>query len=390
MEGAFMAKLKKIVRYGVIPLYLALFFAGVLSSGYPGLAVNFALLFVGMWAFVDRRLPVGNYLLAALFMAFYLLLFWTEAFTPVAAALGLPTKWTLYGALYTVLVLVFGALALSKYRRDRYQVVRTISVMGVQLVLAFLIPLLLPLAGHPEYYFSYLWPLKIEYFYPEVFGSFPLPYVVYGFAGALAAVPVLALVLGKRWYCSWVCGCGGLAETFGDRWRHLSNKSRTAWRFEMVSVHLVLLVATAGTALVLLDWFFGGARGAVAGIARRSGALGPAADRFRSLYGFLVSGVLAGVVGVGFYPTLGSRVWCRFFCPMAALLGLVGRKGRFWIRVKKDMCISCGACSTYCEMGIDVRAYAQRNESFRRLSCVGCGICAHVCPRGVLRLENTR
>jgi Pyruvate/2-oxoacid:ferredoxin oxidoreductase delta subunit len=75
---------------------------------------------------------------------------------------------------------------------------------------------------------------------------------------------------------------------------------------------------------------------------------------------------------------------------MAALLGLVGRKGRFWIRVKKDMCISCGACSTYCEMGIDVRAYAQRNESFRRLSCVGCGICAHVCPRGVLRLENTR
>jgi Pyruvate/2-oxoacid:ferredoxin oxidoreductase delta subunit len=52
------------------------------------------------------------------------------------------------------------------------------------------------------------------------------------------------------------------------------------------------------------------------------------------------------------------------------------------------MCISCGLCSKYCEMGIDVRTYAQRNESFTRASCVGCGICAEVCPRGVLRLEN--
>ncbi len=39
-------------------------------------------------------------------------------------------------------------------------------------------------------------------------------------------------------------------------------------------------------------------------------------------------------------------------------------------------------------MGIDVRAYAQRNQSFVRSSCVGCGLCAEVCPRGVLRLEN--
>jgi ferredoxin len=45
-------------------------------------------------------------------------------------------------------------------------------------------------------------------------------------------------------------------------------------------------------------------------------------------------------------------------------------------------------CSKYCEMGIDVRAYAQRNQSFVRASCVGCGLCAEVCPRGVLRLEN--
>ena len=75
-------------------------------------------------------------------------------------------------------------------------------------------------------------------------------------------------------------------------------------------------------------------------------------------------------------------------CPMAAMAGLLQKLGTFQIRVKPDMCISCGNCTTYCEMGIDVRAYAQRNESFTRAACVGCGMCAHVCPRGVLRLES--
>ncbi len=54
------------------------------------------------------------------------------------------------------------------------------------------------------------------------------------------------------------------------------------------------------------------------------------------------------------------------------------------------MCISCGLCSKYCEMGIDVRSYAQANQSFTRASCVGCGLCAEVCPRGVLALESRR
>ena len=101
------------------------------------------------------------------------------------------------------------------------------------------------------------------------------------------------------------------------------------------------------------------------------------------------SGYGNGVVGVGFYPLLGSRVWCRFFCPMAAILGLFQRFfSRFRITTNGGQCMSCGNCSTYCEMGIDVRAYAMRGENIVRASCVGCGICAAVCPRGVLKLES--
>jgi polyferredoxin len=109
----------------------------------------------------------------------------------------------------------------------------------------------------------------------------------------------------------------------------------------------------------------------------------------REGYGFFIGAIFSGVIGVGFYPLMGSRVWCRFGCPMAAILGLQQRFfSRFRITTNGGQCISCGNCSTYCEMGIDVRHYAQRGQNIVRASCVGCGICAAVCPRGVLKLEN--
>jgi ferredoxin len=54
---------------------------------------------------------------------------------------------------------------------------------------------------------------------------------------------------------------------------------------------------------------------------------------------------------------------------MAALLGLIQKLGRFRITVKKDMCIACGNCSTYCEMGIDVPrlCHGQPGRQARRL-----------------------
>ena len=99
--------------------------------------------------------------------------------------------------------------------------------------------------------------------------------------------------------------------------------------------------------------------------------------------------MFSGVIGVGFYPIMGTRVWCRFGCPMAAYLGLLQKHfSRFRITTNGGQCISCGNCSNVCEMGIDVKQYAQRGEPIIRASCVGCGMCSTACPRGVLNLEN--
>ena len=288
-------------------------------------------------------------------------------------------KWTLYGVLYTGAIVGGGAAVISKYRHNPYQIVRTIVVMCSQAVLAFTLPLWMGAKGYYSYYFSYLWPLKIDYLYPENLAKMPLPLVLYSILGAFILVPLLGALFGKRWYCSWVCGCGGLANTFGDPWRQLSNKSSAAWTFERYSIHSTLVIALLTTALIVTSGFMG----------EQNPALTRAALIVKFLYGVVVVALLSGAVGVAFYPIGGTRIWCRYFCPMAALLGVTQKAGRFRITVKEDMCISCGMCSKYCEMGIDVRAYAQANESFTRASCVGCGLCAEVCPRGVLRLEST-
>lgn len=308
-----------------------------------------------------------------------------DPFDVLAISMGLSNKWMFYGLLYTVCITSGGSYMIWKYWHNKYQVVRTCFVMFIQATLAFSIPWIMKLFQRPDYYFSYIWPLKVDYFYPSTIAyqmnnGLPVPIIVYSFVAGLVLAPVFALLFGKRWYCSWMCGCGGLSNTFGEPWRHLSNKSSKAWLFEKFSIHTVMILTFILTILSLASSYW----------MPQSKELATVTQQFRGLYGLGVSAVLSGVIGVGLYPLGGTRVWCRFACPMAAMLGLIQKFGRFRIRVKKDMCISCGLCSKYCEMGIDVRSYAQANQSFTRASCVGCGLCSEVCPRGVLRLENAK
>lgn len=295
------------------------------------------------------------------------------------------SQWFLYGMLYTLAVLIMGLRFLTKYRHNRYQQFRTFSVMFFQLGFAFVLPQILYALNLPEVDMKNIWPLDYSFFYDWRIDSYMqsgvlgMSMMVWGIGLFAGGVPVLTYFYGKRWYCSWVCGCGGLAETAGDSFRQLSSKKLSAWKIERYLIHSVLVFA-----VVMTVWVF------YTTLTSKSTLLGISSYEVRKVYGFLISSVFAGVVGTGFYPLMGNRVWCRFGCPLAAYLGMVQKfKSRFRITTNGGQCISCGNCSTYCEMGIDVRWYAQRGQNIIRSSCVGCGICAAVCPRGVLKLENS-
>ena len=179
------------------------------------------------------------WIITAVLLGLYLDLYFTDHLEPIAQALGLQNKWFLYGSLYTIAILVGGSFFLKKHGNNRYHFYRTLTIMLVQVFFGFSIPFVMKLFSGHEHYFSYFWPLKIDYFYPSYILEQPLPIILYSFIGSLIVFPLLAFFFGKRFYCSWICGCGGLANTFGDSWRHLSSKSVKAWKIEQVSIYTV-------------------------------------------------------------------------------------------------------------------------------------------------------
>jgi polyferredoxin len=373
-------------------------------------------------------------------------------FDPLSLLLNgkLASQWFVYGTLYTIAILGLGYKFILKYRHNKYQLVRTISVMFFQLGFAFLIPEILEKLNPEKAYFAKdlknMWPLNYYFFNDWHLknllngGNLGLFMLIFGLAMIFIISPILTYFYGKRWYCSWVCGCGGLAETAGDSFRHLSNSTQKVWKFERWSIHIVLAMSFIMTIAVIFtflndnptlsfitkDQFIYGivsflilftgtlfifkrndldadAKFTIATLVTiilisllinflsgSSNIFFIDSYKLREWYGFAIGSAFSGVIGVGFYPILGNRVWCRFGCPMAAILGLQQRLfSKFRITTNGGQCISCGNCTTYCEMGIDVRSYAQKGENIVRSSCVGCGICSAVCPRGVLKLENT-
>lgn len=352
----------------------------------------------GVWFRSLSNRGIWGWIVGVLFTAFYVCLYWFPACLGVGtpnrglAAVFDPLSWLLrnqsanqwfiYGTLYTLSVILMGVKFMYKYRHNRYQLLRTISVMFFQLGFSFLIPALMIRLQKPELYFTYFWPLSYSNASPDTWSwqsqtTLTTAFFFFGLGMFFIGTPILTYFFGKRWYCSWVCGCGGLAETLGDPFRHLSDKSTKSWKIERWMVHSVLLFVISMTAVLWINVLSG-----------RS-ILQEFSSIYYKTYSFFIGSVFSGVIGVGFYPLMGSRVWCRFGCPMAAWLGIWQRtRSKFRITVNGGQCISCGNCSTYCEMGIDVRHYAQRGQDVLRASCVGCGICAAVCPRGVLRLEG--
>ena len=105
---------------------------------------------------------------------------------------------------------------------------------------------------------------------------------------------------------------------------------------------------------------------------------------FKENYKWIVDVFLAGVVGYGAYFWFSGRVWCRFLCPLAALMHIFARFSRFRILADKKKCISCNVCTSVCHQGIDIMNFANKGLPMEDPECVRCSACVESCPTGVL------
>ena len=299
-----------------------------------------------------------------------------------------------YTVLYTLVMTFFGLQALKRWgidRKDKFQIWRYASLLSFQWVFFFLIPEFLfkwaveyrwvgeRLASDPgfteqawrAYGAVYAWPL---FFYTFFYDPHQV-WIAWGVILSFVVIPLFVIFHGKR-YCSWICGCGGLAETLGDRWRHLAPKGPTSRKWEWMN-WVVLGSAVVVTVMMLLRDTY-------------AVLYGPAGDGVE-LYHLFADVWLVGIIPVTLYPFMGGKVWCRYWCPLAKMMDAFSKLynklkiNRFHI-VANDKCIGCTECTRNCQVGIDVMSFAIKQETLNNSnsSCIGCGICVSVCPMDVL------
>lgn len=217
------------------------------------------------------------------------------------------------------------------------------------------------------------WPLNVY----NVFTDSPVwAWLIIGFAQTFVLIPALVYFHGKGAYCGWICSCGALAETLGDTQRHKMPHG-PRWNRLNLAGQAILAVAFVLLALRVLAWIFPDWIGL-----REFNSL--ALWQSNLGYKWTVDVLLAGIVGYGLYFWFSGRVWCRFFCPLAALMHIYARFSRFRILADKKKCISCNVCTTVCHQGIDVMSFANRGRPMEDPECVRCSACVGSCPTGVL------
>ena len=171
-------------------------------------------------------------------------------------------------------------------------------------------------------------------------------------------VPVLAALIFGRVFCSWICPINTLQQWSDKLWR-----PRDRWLLPKAILWYVL-VAELVTTLILGSplWVF----------------LSPPGLVGREIMTFIFFRTLAWegivVVVVLLANLLTKRLFCRFLCPLGALLGLMGAKRRWAMVLNSSTCTGCRRCDRVCPLGLQ----PSMGES-SSLVCWNCGQCSDVC-----------
>jgi polyferredoxin/ferredoxin len=230
-------------------------------------------------------------------------------------------------------------------------------------------------------------------------------------------VLVVTVVLG-RVFCGWFCPLGTLHDAAGRcfDWLHRDPKRREHWSpwqrgkyyalvgflvMAAIGGHwvcifdpLVLLYRTATVALLpATQWAVEDGATAIykadpgIGPVRVTAASEPAYRFFRDhvfsvpKQAFLGGGlILALFLGLLLLNGYRRRFWCRYVCPLGALLGFFA--WRPWLRrtVEAERCNQCDLCAMSCHGA----AAAAPGDDWKAPECLGCLNCTESCSRAAL------
>ena len=295
-----------------------------------------------------------------------------------------PTYW--YSLFYCTTMALFGWRR-AKVKKTSYVKRQMITLVTIQTFFLFLLPFhlyepiislfpqdhwliaeLFPNGKWACFSFILFWPLSCWQFGTSTF------WTIFPFLQTGVFLFWIVKEYGKGAYCGWICSCGGMAETLGDEYRALAPHGPKAKYLENIG-QFILAFAFIVTALSFMSHHHVVPKGLWL-------------DTLKGAYKFSIDVFFAGVLGLGVYFFMGGRVWCRFGCPLAALMHIYTRFSKYRILSEKKKCISCNICTKVCHMGIDVMNFANKGIPMNDAECVRCSTCVTSCPMEVLSFDK--
>jgi polyferredoxin len=190
-------------------------------------------------------------------------------------------------------------------------------------------------------------------------------------AMVLVVIFLLASLLLKKTFCSWLCPVGTISEVLWKLGRKLFRRNIIVPRWldiplrslKYLLMAFFLFIVISMSAEALSDFLLA--------------PFGIIAD-VKMLNFFREMGLLgATVVAILMLLSVFIRnFWCRFLCPYGALMGLVSTVSPAKIRRDAQACIDCGKCNKACPSGLPVDRLLQ----IRSVECISCMECVAVCP----------
>ncbi len=163
----------------------------------------------------------------------------------------------------------------------------------------------------------------------------------------LGSLIVMTIILG-RVFCSWICPFGALLTLVG--WiRDLMGKEKHHMP-EVIddrNIKFGVLFGFIIMAMVLGRYVFCDL--CPAGAFYR--CVGPYAFDFPWMLGFSVI-IMLGIIALSYiYDT---RAWCKYFCPLGALVAGIDHASYMRVHLPADTCIECKQCEKICPMAIPI------------------------------------
>lgn len=180
----------------------------------------------------------------------------------------------------------------------------------------------------------------------------------------LGAVLLVTIIAGPV-FCGWICPLGSVQDWVRSLSKKLKIKRLTVPRY-------------INTALSLLR--FGVLALVIFATAKSLSLMFMRLDPYYALMHFWTGEVFPLSILILALTLILSlfidRPWCRWFCPLGAVLSVIGKISIFKIKKPSSKCIDCGSCHKACPVGL----HPEEKESVTDIRCIRCGLCTPSCP----------